>query len=131
MKKYFLLSFLAFPFFLIGQKQDLQHIKIHKDSFENIKVIPIHSDDRSSVFIVFVKNEVKLHKHAHHTEIVRVLEGKGKMTLGDDTFKIKKGDFFIIPKGTPHSVKTTSKKPLKALSIQAPKFEGKDRIFLN
>jgi mannose-6-phosphate isomerase-like protein (cupin superfamily) len=53
------------------------------------------------------------------------------MTLGEDTFKIKKGDFFIIPQGMPHSVKTTSKKPLKAISIQAPKFEGKDRVFLN
>ena len=131
MKKRFLLFLLLFPFILKAQKLDLKEIKAHKDSFENIKIIPLHSDDRTSAFVVFVKKEVALHKHAHHTEIVRVLEGKGVMTLGEQTLKIKKGDFFIIPQGTAHSVQTTSKKPLKALSIQAPKFEGKDRIFLN
>lgn len=122
---------LFLPFSLFAQKQDLKNIKVHKDSFENIKVVPIHSDEQTSAFVVFVKKEVLLHKHADHTEIVRVLDGKGTMTLGDETYNIKKGDFFIIPKGMPHSVQTTSKKPLKALSIQAPKFEGKDRIFLN
>jgi mannose-6-phosphate isomerase-like protein (cupin superfamily) len=120
-----------FPITLLAQKQDLKNIKVHKDSFENVKVVSLHSDEQTSAFVVFVKKEVALHKHEHHTEIVSVLEGKGIMTLGDETFEIKKGDFFIIPKGMPHSVQTTSKKPLKALSIQAPKFEGKDRIFLN
>ncbi len=131
MKKYTFLLALFIPAFLIAQKQDLKSIKIDKDSLENIKVFPLHSDEQVSVFIVFAKNEVALHKHEHHTEIVKILEGKGIMTLGNETFKIKKGDFFIIPQGTPHSVQTTSKKPLKAISIQAPKFEGKDRIFLN
>lgn len=126
----FLLVFFS-PLFLFAQKLDLKNIKVHKDSFENIKVIPLHLDDQTSAFVIFLKNEVALHKHAHHTEIVQVLEGKGIMTLGDKTFEIKKGDLFIIPKEMPHSVRTTSKKPLKALSIQAPKFEGKDRIFLN
>ena len=129
-KSIFTLIFLT-PVFLYAQKIDFKNIKVHKDSFENIKVIPLHSDELISAFVVFVKKEVLLHKHAYHTELVRVLEGKGTMTLGDQIFKIKKGDFFIIPTGTPHSVLTTSKKPLKALSIQAPKFEGKDRIFLN
>ena len=131
MKKYTFLLALLIPAFLIAQKKDLKNIKVDKDSFENIKVIPLHSDEQVSVFIVFVKKEVALHKHVHHTEMVSILDGKGIMTLGDETFKIKKGDFFVIPKGIPHSVRTTGRKPLKAISTQAPKFEGKDRIFLN
>ncbi len=130
MKKYIFLLLLFYPILLKAQKQDLKSIKVHKDSFENVKVVPLHSDDRTSAFVVFVKKGVPLHKHVHHTEIVRVLGGKGVMTLGDETYKIKKGDFFIIPMGMPHSVQTTSRKPLKALSIQAPKFEGKDRVFI-
>ena len=34
-----------------------------------------------------------------------------------------------IPKNTWHYAKTTSKEPLKVISIQAPNFDGKDRIF--
>jgi mannose-6-phosphate isomerase-like protein (cupin superfamily) len=58
-----------------------------------------------------------------------VLEGKAEMTLNDKTFSIKKGDVIFIPKNSFHSVKTTSKIPLKVLSIQAPYFDGKDRVF--
>jgi mannose-6-phosphate isomerase-like protein (cupin superfamily) len=57
-----------------------------------------------------------------------VIEGEGQMSLADKSFKIKKGDLVFIPKNTIHSVKTTSKQPLKVVSIQAPLFDGKDRI---
>lgn len=73
---------------------------------------------------------MRLHKHIKHTEYVKILEGRGEMTLGDKTIKIKKGDWITIPKGTPHGVKVTSRKPMKVLSIQSPKFDGKDRIFM-
>ena len=46
----------------------------------------------------------------------------------DKSFKIKKGDLVFIPKNTIHSVITTSKQPLKVVSIQAPLFDGTDRI---
>jgi hypothetical protein len=32
--------------------------------------------------------------------------------------------------GTPHSLKVTSVSAVKVLSIQSPKFDGKDRIFI-
>ena len=48
----------------------------------------------------------------------------------NERYMIKQGDYFRIKKGTPHAVKVTSIKPLKMLSVQAPEFFGKDRIFL-
>ncbi len=124
-------------FFLLGNSQiQAQSIKAFKEyqanasAYENIKVIPVHSDEEASSFIIFVKEGVKLHKHVEHTEHVSVLAGKGEMTLGDETKIVKKGDFIVIPKGVPHSVKVLSKKPMKVLSVQSPKFEGKDRVFL-
>ena len=41
-----------------------------------------------------------------------------------------KGDFVFIPKNTPHSVNVISKVPLKVISVQAPFFDGKDRVLL-
>lgn len=97
---------------------------------ENIYVRQLYSDSLSSSYVIFIKKQVKLHKHISHSEHVVVLSGKGDMVLGDKVFPIKKGDVIFISKNTPHSVVTTSKKPLKVISIQSPKFYGKDRVML-
>lgn len=99
-------------------------------SYENIHVVPIASDSLVSSFVIFVKKEVKAHKHVTHSENVYILEGEGMMTLGDKKFKVKKGDMVVIPKNTVHSLKVTSSKPAKVLSVQSPVFDGKDRVFV-
>ncbi|MCK6639766.1 MAG: cupin domain-containing protein [Bacteroidia bacterium] len=90
----------------------------------------LHSDSLSSSFIIEIPAEVKLHYHAHHTEQVVVLSGEADMRLGDQNIHIKAGDVVFIPKGTPHSAKVTSPVPLRIISIQAPYFDGSDRIML-
>ncbi len=101
-----------------------------KEAYENLKVIPVYSDANSSMFVVFVKKNVRNQLHEYHTEIVTVLEGTGELTLGGTKMLIKKGDHVVIPPGVAHAVKVTSSKPLKVISIQSPEFKGKDRIFL-
>lgn len=109
--------------------QSLDTIKPPAD-YENIYFRHVYSDSLVSSFVIFVKKEVKLHKHALHTEHVYILEGEGEMRVGENTMKVKKGDIVPIPKNTPHSLKVTSILPAKVLSIQAPMFDGKDRIFI-
>lgn len=109
--------------------QSLDTIKAPAN-LENIYAHPLYSDSLVSSFVIFIKKEVKTHKHVTHTEHVYVLEGEGEMTLGDKKFKVKKGDVVFIPKNTPHSLKTTSTVPVKVVSIQAPLFDGKDRVFI-
>lgn len=86
-------------------------------------------DSLASSFVIVIKKEVKPHKHLSHSEHVVVVSGAGQMQLGDKTFPVKKGDLVFIPKNTVHSVKSTGKEPLKVISIQAPYFDGKDRVF--
>lgn len=117
------------PVFVKAQYQSLDTIKAPKE-FENVFSKPIASDSLSSSFVIFIKKEVKKHKHVTHTENVYILDGEGEMTLGDKNFKIKKGDVIFIPKNTPHSLKVTSVLPVKVLSIQSPYFDGKDRIII-
>lgn len=101
-----------------------------KSQSENIYLKNISSDSLCSGFVIVIKKEVKLHKHLNHSEHVVVLEGEADFQLDNQTFKIKKGDVIFIPKNTPHKVITTSKKPLKVISIQSPYFDGKDRVLL-
>lgn len=96
----------------------------------NVFVQALYSDSANvSSFLIQIRKEVKKHKHLSHAEHVLVVEGEGKMTLGDSTFNIKKGDLIFIPRNTFHSVITTSVEALKVLSIQAPFFDGTDRVF--
>jgi len=106
-----------------------KHIRPDMD-YDNVHVKKMHSDERSTTFLIWVKEKVKPHKHASHTEVIVVLKGKGLMTVGDETREIRKGDLIIIPQGTVHSVITSSRKPLKVVSIQSPVFLGKDRIWI-
>lgn len=102
-----------------------------KEAFENVKVEKLNTDPRSTSFVIWVKNGVKAHYHAEHSETLYVLEGTAEMTMGEKTFTIKAGDYIHIPKGIVHSVKVTSDIPVKVLSIQAPEFLGTDRIFVD
>ncbi len=100
------------------------------DDFENIHVIPIASDPKSSDFVIFVERRVSRHKHVNHTESLYVLEGTGRFELGSEILEIGAGDFIKIPMGTPHAVTVTSETPMKAISVQAPEFFGDDRVLL-
>lgn len=95
-----------------------------------VYVYPIGCDSLSSSFCIVIRDQVKLHKHEFHSEQITVLEGEGEMKLGTNTYTIKKGDVIFVPKGTGHSVVKKGKKALKVISVQAPFFDGKDRIFL-
>lgn len=109
--------------------QDLNHMQ-PKEEYTNVKSIPIHSDENTSVFIIYIKQAVKKHVHQYHTEVVTVLDGKGRMYLGGDYFDVSKGDHIVIPPNTAHAVITTSGKPLKVMSVQSPQFFGDDRIVI-
>jgi mannose-6-phosphate isomerase-like protein (cupin superfamily) len=97
--------------------------------YENLYNRALFSDSLSSSFAIFIKHEVKEHKHEKHSENIVVLDGEAVMKMDGKSFKIKKGDLIFVPKNTWHYVKVTSKTPLKVVSIQSPNFDGKDRIF--
>ncbi|MGB1038849.1 MAG: cupin domain-containing protein [Bacteroidia bacterium] len=124
------LSILIFGSMAYAQKIDTHHINPDSSNYPNVYVKLIHTDSAQSTYMIWVKNWVLPHYHAHHTEYIQVLSGRGRMTLDSSTFTIRKGDVIVIPKGSVHSVKTLSRHALKVMSVQAPKFDG-DRIWIN
>ena len=124
---------IALAFITLGVfAQDILKLKKEKPhkEFENILVKKVSDDKNQTSFMIWVKDEVKLHKHAYHTENLYVISGKGEFTIGKKTITIKKGDYFTIPKNMPHALKVTSYRPIQVLSIQSPRFVGNDRIFI-
>lgn len=131
MRTILLLLLLATTIQVHGQTTVQNLNEVQPDTtFENIHVQKVSTDDNASTFIIWVNQGVKAHYHAKHTENLVVIEGTGEMTINDKTYNIGPGDYIYLPEGTIHSVKVTSDVPLKVISIQAPAFLGKDRIFV-
>lgn len=108
---------------------NLEEIQPSSD-YDNILVQKITTDQHASCFLIWIKDSVRAHKHEHHTENLYVISGNGHMKLNNNSIPISSGDFITIPQGTIHSVKVISENPLKVLSVQAPEFLGKDRVFI-
>lgn len=121
-----LLIISSFPAF---SQTSLSEMQPSKD-YDNILVEKLTTDERASCFVIWIKESVRPHKHEHHSENLYVIEGEAEMKLGEESILIKPGDYITIPQGTVHSVKVTSEVPLKVLSVQAPEFLGKDRVFV-
>jgi len=118
---------LIFTHEVVAQKINIDTISVPTSS---LKVVPLFHDSLSSSFFISVPQKVPLHKHLKHTEQIYIVSGEADMILGEKKFQIKKGDVVLIPANTPHAVNVTSREPLKCISIQAPYFDGSDRILL-
>ena len=115
---------------LHGQVLDTSHLAPCTHSDSTVQVHRLYDDSLCTSFVICIPRSVARHYHRYHTEHVMVLEGAGIIQLGDSTFSISAGTSIVIPKGTAHGVRTTSLTPLRVISVQSPRFDGTDRIFI-
>jgi mannose-6-phosphate isomerase-like protein (cupin superfamily) len=127
----YLLYTLAFAVvWQVGKTQVLDYHQISIDTTLAVQVKRLAGDDKVSSFVIVVNDSVQAHFHQNHAEHVYVLEGSGSMRLGDQRFEVKAGDFVFIPQGVIHAVRPRKGQALKVLSIQAPAFDGSDRVLV-
>ncbi|MCY7408765.1 MAG: cupin domain-containing protein [Chitinophagales bacterium] len=134
MRKYFfILSSLLciFSFNAFSQKvENLLALK-QKQPYDNIVSQQINSDSSVTSTLIWIKDVVKPHYHADHSEQVYVIEGNGQMLLGSQSIAVGSGDLIYIPKGMVHALRVIGKdKVMKVLSIQTPQFDGSDRVMV-
>ena len=60
------------------------------------------------------------HSHADHEELVYVLDGTLRYTVGGETRDLKPGDVMGTPKGVPHAVGNPHALPARVLVMNAP-----------
>lgn len=126
---FILVATLTFVATIHAERLALSEITMPTDT-DNVYVHKIASDAYSSDFVIFIKKQVPLHKHLEHTETIYILEGRGMFQQGDSKMEVGPGDYLRIPENTPHAVTVLSEEPMKVLSVQAPEFFGKDRVFI-
>lgn len=89
-----------------------------------------------SLFEVEVPTESgpPLHFHEAYDEALYVLEGELEVYLGDKTVTAGPGQFFFVPRGTPHGFRNRNASPARFLSWATPSgaehfFAEMDRTF--
>lgn len=60
-----------------------------------------------------------VHSHEGNEQMGLVLEGTIEMTIGNETRVLRKGDYYYIPRGTPHGSRTLDV-PVRMLDLFSP-----------
>ena len=68
------------------------------------------------------------HHHLKTEEIYYILEGHGRMQVGDETRDVGPGDAIAIPPGAFHQITNTGDATLKFLCCCAPGYEHDDTV---
>lgn len=110
---------------------------VHSDysmSFTNIEQLPFVGMSREfhgeregapmSAYIVNAKPGQGPPLHTHpYVEVIFMLEGNAKVTIGDETREAKAGDIAIVPANTPHRFVNSGQTVLRQIDVHAsPKF---------
>lgn len=71
------------------------------------------------------------HYHPLTEEIYYLLEGEGRMQIGEEFRDVGPGDAIAIPPGATHQITNTGTRVLKFLCCCAPGYEDDDTILLS
>jgi len=106
----------------------------YRMSFTNIEQLPFVGMSREfhgeregapmSAYIVNAKPGQGPPLHTHpYVEVIFMLEGNAKVTIGDETREAKAGDIAIVPANTPHRFVNSGQTVLRQIDVHAsPKF---------
>jgi mannose-6-phosphate isomerase-like protein (cupin superfamily) len=68
------------------------------------------------------------HYHIQTEEIYYILQGRGRMQIGDDVREVGPGDAMAIPPGAVHTIANISDVELRLLCCCAPAYEHEDTV---
>jgi len=86
--------------------------------------------DSSKVKLISVSvgHKLSLQKHKYRSETWYVVQGKAKVTKGNERFTLLNGDSIIIHKNEEHRLENISNEPLEIIEIQTGTYFGEDDI---
>jgi len=91
-----------------------------------------HGNVNQSFAEASIKPGLKTRAHCHHAseELYHIIQGEGRMTLGERMFNVKVGDTVLIPPGTLHCIQNISAEPLTLLCCCSPPYSHDDTELL-
>ncbi|HEX8847209.1 MAG TPA: cupin domain-containing protein [Pyrinomonadaceae bacterium] len=75
--------------------------------------------------------KVGRHYHVETEEIYYILEGTGRMTVGEESREVAPGDAVFIPRGSAHTLENSGQVPMKILLVCGPAYSYADHYVVN
>ena len=75
--------------------------------------------------------ETRLHRHEETEELYHITQGRGLMTLGNETLEVNAGDTVCIAPKTAQKIKNIGSDDLKILCCCAPAYAHEDTVLLD
>ncbi len=73
----------------------------------------------------FEISSVKSHTHNNTNEFIYVVDGTAQATVGGKSVTLQSGDFVVLPKGIPHSLRSMGSK-IKIIGFETPPMAPND-----
>jgi mannose-6-phosphate isomerase-like protein (cupin superfamily) len=73
-----------------------------------------------------VGSKVGRHHHVETEEIYYILQGNGRMTVGDEVIEVEAGDAIFIPRMQTHTLENTGQTPMTLLLVCGPAYSYQD-----
>ena len=88
-------------------------------------VFKVTGEDTGGAFDYFIvevgpKGGPPLHVHHGQEETIHVLQGRYKIQIGDETFRLAEGGFAYLPSGVPHAFLNLTDDPGEIIVVYTP-----------
>jgi oxalate decarboxylase/phosphoglucose isomerase-like protein (cupin superfamily) len=102
------------------------------DPKDGLNITQVASGKNASVNLVMgpTGSILKMHYHKYSDEITYCIKGQAVMNVSGKELVMKAGDLMYIPALMLHGSEVTGNDTLQLISIFAPPFDGKDRIYV-
>lgn len=121
---------------------DIERLVLHEDSktkimLEGRNVVWLMKPETtggkySSACLVEVapgQRALPAHSHPNGEETIYIIQGEGKVLIGDEMSDIKAGSIMLFPQGVPHMLYCTGDMMLKGICFYAPEPNAIDYAF--
>ena len=95
---------------------------------QNFLIVELDRTKTSSMHIVQIRDREVLHLHARHDVMAMLQEGRGVLTLGEDTRRLGPGSVVKIPRGMPHAFVNESSSPAVVFAVFTPPLDQPDSV---
>jgi quercetin dioxygenase-like cupin family protein len=102
------------------------------DTKDGLNITQVASGKNASVnFVMGPPGSIlKMHYNRYSDETTYCIKGQAVMNVSGKELVMKAGDLMYIPALMPHGSEVTGNETLQLISVFAPPFNGKDRIYV-
>jgi mannose-6-phosphate isomerase-like protein (cupin superfamily) len=86
----------------------------------NESTIEMTGQHKIDLWTVLPAQTMPKHVHPDSECVMIIIDGRGDLIMGNQTYEMQKGSLTVIPSGADHGVRNTGADPLVILTVQGP-----------